>query len=62
MSPKTAWTPKRIKALRKKYNETQDQFARRIGVSWLTVNRWENGHSSPSRLAEQALSAISKGK
>lgn len=30
---------------------TQVQMAERLGVSFASVNRWENGNSKPSRLA-----------
>jgi DNA-binding transcriptional regulator YiaG len=34
---------------------SQEQLARRIGVSWSTVNRWENGKGTPSPLAREKL-------
>jgi superfamily II DNA or RNA helicase len=34
---------------------TQAQLAKRIGVSFATVNRWENGQSKPTRLAWQQI-------
>lgn len=43
--------PAKIKTLRAKLGLTQEQFAARLGVSWSTVNRWENGRSRPSPLA-----------
>lgn len=30
---------------------TQEQFAARLGVTYSTVNRWENSRSSPSPVA-----------
>jgi len=30
---------------------TQEEFATSLGVTYSTVNRWENGHAKPSRLA-----------
>ncbi|MFL9458488.1 MULTISPECIES: helix-turn-helix domain-containing protein [Nostocales] len=30
---------------------TQEEFAAEVGVTYTTVNRWENGHSKPSKLA-----------
>ncbi|MEH1944159.1 MAG: helix-turn-helix transcriptional regulator [Nostoc sp.] len=30
---------------------TQEEFAASLGVTYSTVNRWENGHAKPSRLA-----------
>lgn len=37
--------------LRRQLKFSQEDLARQIGVSYATVNRWENGHSTPSRLA-----------
>ncbi|MDA1087638.1 MAG: helicase-related protein, partial [Verrucomicrobia bacterium] len=41
----------KIKALRAKLGLTQVQLAERLGVSFATVNRWENRQSKPSRLS-----------
>jgi len=35
--------PKAIRMVRDALNETQGQFALRLGVSQATVSRWENG-------------------
>ena len=35
-------------AIRKKLRLSQEQMARLLGVSFVTVNRWEGGHSSPT--------------
>lgn len=40
----------RIKRLRGEINLTQQALADRIGVSFATVNRWENKQTKPSRL------------
>jgi putative transcriptional regulator len=37
---------------------TQEQFAMVIGVTFPTVNRWENGHTKPSKLAVQQIEAL----
>lgn len=48
-----------LKALRGRLGEvTQEQFAHRIGVSWSTVSRWENGRGNPSPLARQKLARV----
>lgn len=44
-----------IAALRRRLNMTQEEFAHAIGVTVSTVNRWENGHITPSRLARRAV-------
>jgi DNA-binding XRE family transcriptional regulator len=44
-----------IAELRKRLDMTQEQFARELGVTVGTVNRWENGHFRPSPLAEREI-------
>ena len=41
----------KIKDLRATKGLTQTQFAELVGVSFATVNRWENGQSRPNQLA-----------
>src|SRR5262245_27913451 len=40
--------PEEIHRLRERLALTQEVFARILGVSFATVNRWENGKSEPS--------------
>jgi putative transcriptional regulator len=47
-----------IAALRRRLNMTQEEFAHAIGVTVSTVNRWENGHIEPSRLARRAMETL----
>lgn len=47
-------------ALRKKLGLTQAEMARRLGVSFVTVNRWENGHCRPSPLAKRYIDELQK--
>jgi putative transcriptional regulator len=47
-----------IGALRHRLKMTQEEFAHAIGVTVSTVNRWENGHIEPSRLARKAMEAL----
>jgi superfamily II DNA or RNA helicase/DNA-binding XRE family transcriptional regulator len=42
---------KRIKELRKKFGLTQTELAERLGVSFASINRWENGSHQPTPLA-----------
>jgi transcriptional regulator with XRE-family HTH domain len=37
---------------------TQEEFAVIIGVTFPTVNRWENGHTKPSKLAFQQIEIL----
>jgi transcriptional regulator with XRE-family HTH domain len=41
-------TPQGIRALRERLHLTQEVFARILGVSFATVNRWENGKTEPT--------------
>nr|WP_269765710.1 helix-turn-helix transcriptional regulator [Eggerthella lenta] len=34
---------------------TQTELAKALGVSFATVNRWENGQVNPSSLAQKAF-------
>lgn len=50
-----------IRKLRAKLGLTQEQFAAKVGVTWSTVNRWENGRGHPSPLAMQRLEELIEG-
>lgn len=41
-------SPAQIKQLRKVRKETAREFARRLGVHYVTVSRWENDQATPS--------------
>lgn len=47
--------PHKIREIRLHLGMTQEQFAHALGITVTTVNRWENGHSQPSRMASAAL-------
>jgi DNA-binding transcriptional regulator YiaG len=47
-----------IKEIRKQLNLSQEDLARRLGVSLATVSRWENGLSKPSKLAKAQFDAF----
>jgi putative transcriptional regulator len=44
-----------IRDLRLLAGLTQEQFAATLGVTFSTINRWENGHSKPSPLAMEKI-------
>jgi SNF2 family DNA or RNA helicase len=53
--------PSRVRAIRGRLALTQTRLAEQIGVSFATVNRWENGQAKPTRLAwRQILDLESK--
>lgn len=39
--------PPLVKRLRQQMGMTQEQFAQAVGVTFSTVNQWENGHRRP---------------
>lgn len=45
----------KVKAVRRKLLLSQAEFAQEIGVSYPTVNRWENGKFEPSYKAQRAF-------
>lgn len=45
----------RLRSLRHNLNLSQASFAAKLGVSVRTVNRWENGHAYPSKMALKLL-------
>ncbi|PSR18620.1 transcriptional regulator [filamentous cyanobacterium CCP3] len=47
-----------IRELRQTLKLTQEQFAAQLGVSFPTINRWENGHANPSRLALKQINTL----
>lgn len=46
-----------IKEIRVQLDLSQENLAREIGVSYATVNRWENGRSLPPKLALRQVEA-----
>ncbi len=51
-----------IKQIRNHLNMSQIEFADWLGVSFATVNRWENGHSIPNKLAQTKLYEVCSEK
>lgn len=39
---------------------SQEELARNLGVSFATVNRWENNKTSPSKLALEKIESFFK--
>ena len=50
--------PKIIKAIRAKMFITQTELAEKIGVSFASVNRWEQGYHEPTMKAKRKLAQI----
>ena len=47
-----------LKKLRQQQGWSQEDLARTLGVSFATVNRWENGKTKPSRLAQEKIKQV----
>ncbi|MBD3886756.1 helix-turn-helix transcriptional regulator [Phormidium tenue FACHB-886] len=47
-----------IRELRQTLKLTQEKFAAQLGVSFPTINRWENGHATPSPLALKQIDML----
>ena len=52
---------KLIKSIREYMGLSQTEFADKIGVTFATVNRWENGRAIPTKLAQSTLYEYCKG-
>ena len=50
--------PALVKEVRRQLSISQEDLARELGVSYATVNRWENGQAKPSKLARAQLDAF----
>jgi type I restriction enzyme M protein len=53
--------PNRLRAYRAQYSLSQEQLADRLGVSFATVNRWENG-SRPQAAQREAIERALEGE
>ena len=53
-------TSDEIRQLRSVTGLSQEEFARELGISFATVNRWENNKAAPSRLAQRLLEQFKK--
>jgi putative transcriptional regulator len=47
-----------VQELRSRIGLTQEKFAARLGVTFPTINRWENGHARPSPLALKQIESL----
>jgi putative transcriptional regulator len=50
--------PRLIRELRERTGLTQEKFAAKLGVTFPTINRWENGRARPSPLAMQKIEEL----
>lgn len=52
----------KLKEVRRKLGLTQEALAQRLGVSFTSVNRWENGQTNPSPLARRQIEELFENK
>lgn len=45
----------KVKSLRAELKLSQEDLAKALGVSFATVNRWENARTQPSKLAQKQV-------
>jgi len=50
-----------VRGIRDRLGLTQEKFAAKVGVTFPTINRWENGRARPSPLALQRLEEVLRG-
>lgn len=51
-----------IKAFRKKYNLSREDLASKVGVSYMTIYRWEKGLiKKPNKVIREKLKRIIRG-
>lgn len=60
MATSTPASPGWVRDLRTRLGLTQGELAEQLGVTYVTVSRWENGQARPNRLARNALLALAK--
>jgi transcriptional regulator with XRE-family HTH domain len=53
-------TAQLIRKLRERLGLTQEKFAAKLGVTFPTINRWENNRAKPSPLAMQRIEQMLK--
>ncbi len=59
-NPESDEYSKRIKSIRLALGFSQEELAHKLGVSFTSVNRWENGQTKPSKLARRQIDILCK--
>ena len=52
--------PRLVRELRERTGLTQEKFAAKLGVTFPTINRWENGRAKPSPLALKQIEDLTQ--
>jgi transcriptional regulator with XRE-family HTH domain len=53
--------PRLVRELRERTGLTQEKFAAKLGVTFPTINRWENSKAKPSPLALKQIEDLLRG-
>ena len=53
-------TGKQLKAIRNRLGNSQTELAKRLGVAFITINRWENGHRAIPTAVSLALKFLTE--
>lgn len=56
----TAEIPGFVKKVRRSFNLTQERFAQKVGVSFATINSWENNKRKPQPFLMDKLIVLEK--
>ena len=51
-----------VKKARREMGMSQEELAHALNVSYVTINRWENGKSAPNRMAKSVFYAFCEKK
>jgi DNA-binding XRE family transcriptional regulator len=52
--------PELVREVRRQLEISQEELAHKLGVSFATINRWENGKTTPFKLARGQFDAFCK--
>jgi len=52
--------PELVREVRRQLGISQEELAHELGVSFATINRWENGKTTPFKLAQGQFDAFCK--
>ena len=52
--------PEQVREVRRQLEISQEELAHELGVSFATINRWENGKTTPFKLARAQFGAFCK--
>jgi transcriptional regulator with XRE-family HTH domain len=50
----------RLRQYRLEHQLTQQELARKLGVAFITMNRWLNGHATPQELQQYRIEKLLK--